>query len=71
MNITVGSQVLDDQENTYTLTDAIGKGGFGAVYKAVRDTDHCEVKVHFLSFWLQKRYSKNKLQAWTHWIMRY
>lgn len=49
MNITVGNQVFDDQKQAYTLTDQLGRGGFGAVYKAIRDTDHRIVAVKFFS----------------------
>lgn len=37
--ITIGSKVKDGEGNIYTLTKEIGHGGFGCVYKAVRDYD--------------------------------
>lgn len=39
MIITIGSKVKDGEGNIYTLTKEIGHGGFGCVYKAVRDYD--------------------------------
>ena len=39
MIITIGSVVKDDNENTYRLTEVIGQGGFGTVYKAIRESD--------------------------------
>lgn len=39
MIITIGSVVKDDNENTYKLTEVIGQGGFGTVYKAIRESD--------------------------------
>ena len=39
MIITIGSRVKDKDVNTYLLTEELGHGGFGSVYKAVRDSD--------------------------------
>lgn len=39
MIITIGSKVKDGEGNVYTLTKEVGHGGFGCVYKAVRDAD--------------------------------
>lgn len=39
MIITIGSVVKDDNDNTYKLTEVIGQGGFGTVYKAIRESD--------------------------------
>lgn len=37
--ITIGSKVKDGKGNIYILTEELGHGGFGCVYKAVCDTD--------------------------------
>ena len=39
MIITIGSKIKDDQKNTYCLTEILGSGGFGNVYKATRESD--------------------------------
>ena len=39
MIITIGSKVKDAKGNTYLLKEEIGQGGFGCVYKAVRESD--------------------------------
>ena len=39
MIITIGSVVKDNKDNTYKLTEVIGQGGFGTVYKAIREKD--------------------------------
>ena len=39
MIITIGSRVKDTDEETYLLTEELGHGGFGCVYKAIRDKD--------------------------------
>ena len=39
MIITIGSCIKDDKENSYCLTEIIGEGGFGYVYKARREKD--------------------------------
>lgn len=39
MIITIGSRVKDRDGETYLLTEELGHGGFGCVYKAVRDKD--------------------------------
>ena len=39
MIITVGSEIKDDKGNLYVLTDILGSGGFGYVYKACRKND--------------------------------
>ena len=40
MLITIGSKVKDKEGNTYRLTEELGHGGFGCVYKAVCDADN-------------------------------
>ena len=37
--ITIGSKVKDGKGNIYILTEELGPGGFGCVYKAVCDND--------------------------------
>ena len=49
MNLTVGSIVLDSENNEYRLTEQLGKGGFGAVYKAIRIKDNSTVAVKVFS----------------------
>ena len=39
MIITIGSRVKDKDGKTYLLTEELGHGGFGCVYKTVRDSD--------------------------------
>lgn len=39
MIITVGSKVKDGEGNTYILTEELGHGGFGCVYKAECEAD--------------------------------
>ena len=39
MILTIGSCVKDDKGNAYLLTDTLGEGGFGYVYKARREKD--------------------------------
>lgn len=40
MIITIGTKVKDDKGSTYLLKGEIGQGGFGCVYKAVRENDN-------------------------------
>lgn len=49
MNLTVGSIVLDSETNEYRLIEQLGKGGFGAVYKAIRIKDNSTVAVKVFS----------------------
>ena len=37
MIITIGSKVKDGEGNTYTLTEELGHGSYGSVYKLVKD----------------------------------
>ena len=37
--ITIGSKVKDGKRRIYTLTEELGHGAFGCVYKAIRDDD--------------------------------
>ena len=50
MIITIGSRVKDKEGQTYLLTEELGHGGFGCVYKAVRDRDKAIYAVKTLLF---------------------
>lgn len=50
MIITIGSKVKDGKENIYTLTEELGHGGFGCVYKAIRDSDKSTYAVKTLLY---------------------
>lgn len=52
MIITIGSKVKDRDGETYLLTEELGHGGFGCVYKAIREKDNvlCAVKTLLYSF---------------------
>ena len=59
MIITIGSVLKDDNENTYKLTEVIGQGGFGTVYKAIRESDS---KLFAIKTLLQSFYSDDDFQ---------
>ena len=40
MILNIGSTVKDGNENIYTLNSIIGRGGFGCVFKAIRENDN-------------------------------
>lgn len=52
MIITIGSKVKDKNGETYLLTEELGHGGFGCVYKAIceKDKTECAVKTLLYSF---------------------